>query len=446
MVPMKKTPLKDIFKFLPKSKLKAGDGLLKGVYPFYTSSPRQKLFYNEKTYSGESVIFGTGGSPSIHYNGSAFATSTDCLVAQAKSEYPIKLAFYYLASHLHLIEKGFKGAGLKHLSEKYLEKIEIPILPLEQQSRAIAILDKVQGLIEKRKGTIELCDSIIRATFLEMFGDPVSINKKIPKALLSKIGEWQSGGTPPRSKKQYFEGDIPWFSSGELNDVFISESKERITEDALTHTSAKPVKKNSLLIGMYDTAALKSSITTIDCSCNQAIAFAEIDETICNNLFAYFAIQLSKDYYLNKRRGARQKNLNLTIVKNIKIPLPEISLQKDFEKKASFQLKIKEKLLISQAKMEYLFQSIIQEAFSGIELVKEEQIFEDLLEVFELKDFIEKKERLRYLISLVNQQKITKSENYTKAKELIFKILATSETGVKQHYNKRKAKIELILG
>src|SRR5690606_24960569 len=118
---------------------------------------------------------------------------------------------------------------------------------------------------------------------------------------------------PSRTIDSYFKGDIPWFSSGELNNMFIYESKEKISKLAIEKTSAKHIESGSLLIGMYDTAALKSSITKINASCNQAIASAKLNEKKCTPVYVYFAIQIGREFHLSKRRGVRQRNLNLAM-------------------------------------------------------------------------------------------------------------------------------------
>lgn len=110
------------------------------------------------------------------------------------------------------------------------------------------------------------------------------------------FGQWHSGGTPSRSISFYYGGSIPWYSSGELNNLFISVSKEHITNQALQESAAKLIEPGSLLLGMYDTAALKSSIAQISCSCNQAIAFSKFDDKILNVFYAYYTIQFGKEF------------------------------------------------------------------------------------------------------------------------------------------------------
>ncbi|MGI6527549.1 MAG: restriction endonuclease subunit S [Caldicoprobacterales bacterium] len=112
--------IKEAFIFLKKSKIKAGEGLDNGKYPFYTSSPQLSKYLNKYEIKEESLIFGTGGVASIHHSFGKFSTSTDCYVLQTNGKYEIDLRFVYLflRGNINILENGFKGAGLKHISKK----------------------------------------------------------------------------------------------------------------------------------------------------------------------------------------------------------------------------------------------------------------------------------------------------------------------------------------
>lgn len=123
-----KQALRDFLCPQPKSKIKAGDGQLKGAYNFYTSSQIQSKFYHSATYTQPALIFGTGGMASVHYCNEPFSTSTDCLVMYGRLGAPLELIYYYLRSNMHLLQDGFKGAGLQHISKDYILNININIL------------------------------------------------------------------------------------------------------------------------------------------------------------------------------------------------------------------------------------------------------------------------------------------------------------------------------
>lgn len=355
-----------LFQFEPKSNIKAGAGLDKGKYPFYTSSTILTKKIDVAQYKGNSIVIGTGGQPSVHYASIPFSTSTHCVVVTPKTkEINPRYVYYFLKNNMHILQKGFRGAGLKNISKSYLDQIEIPVISLEEQNRIVWVLDKTEKLICQRKQSIEALEALIKSVFLEMFGDPVLNPQEYPIISLSQLGKWQSGGTPLRSKEYYYDGNIPWYSSGELNDVHIFQSKENINSRAIRETSAKLVKAGSLLLGMYDTAALKSSITRVDASCNQAIAFSLLSENKCNSLYVYMAIQLGKRMHLSRRRGVRQRNLNLNMIKGIKIPLPPVKDQKRYALIFEKTLDEIDKLKDSLNRLETLFLSLLQKAFRG---------------------------------------------------------------------------------
>jgi len=333
---------------------------------------------------------------------------------------------YWLDFNVERFQFKGKGGTYKNLSKTYVSGLTITLPSINQQLTIVQRFEKFQDLIRKRGRSIELLEEYLNSIFFEMFGDPILNPKEYKKEQLEYFGDWKSGGTPPKKKKEYYEkGTIPWFSSGELNDIYVSESKINITKEAIQKTSAKDVKFGSLLIGMYDTAALKTSITKIDSSCNQAIAFSKIDEDLGNTIFILFCIKISKQYFLNKRKGARQKNLNLSLIKSLKIINPSIILQNKFENIFARINNQKELVIKSKQLLDELLQSQIYQTFSlEKEDLKDEiqTILDDKLLVQEFFETIEKSdfqsieqynielEKLRKILIKTNQENATDTD------------------------------------
>jgi len=336
-----------------------------------------------------------------------------------------ELFYYWIQRSKNLLENKANKAIISILSNKLLRKIKISFPEsINEQIKIVSRLNKIQELIDKRIETIRLLEELVQSDFLERFGDPVIDNFQIGKKDLSFFGDWKSGGTPLRSKSEYFNGEIPWYTSGELNNIFISESNENITEDAIKTTSAQLIKKGSLLIGMYDTAALKTSITLVESSCNQAIAFSNLNEELCEPIFVYYNIILSKNFYLNQRKGARQKNLNLRKIKNIEILYPEKKDQKLFVDKFEKIQLLKQRQQQSLQFLETMFQISLQNAFSENVQFSEEEIFEDLLKNLSSFD-LKQGRRLQYLINWLDKekQKFTNFDNYKLGLEKVLELL-----------------------
>jgi type I restriction enzyme S subunit len=238
----------------------------------------------------------------------------------------------YLFHYLQTVDLPSAGYS-RHF--KFLKRQDIPVPPLEEQQRIVQVLDTAGALRAKRRGAIAKLDGLEESIFREAFGDPILNELGLPIVRLGDLGTWRSGGTPPRSRANYFDGDIPWFSSGELGPASLSESREQLTEQALTETSAKRVPRGAMMIGMYDTAALKASITVVNASCNQAVAFSKLEESVASATYVHRALCIGREYFRRQQRGVRQKNLNLDLVRDLRIPLPTIETQLDFVEQAA---------------------------------------------------------------------------------------------------------------
>lgn len=249
-----------------------------------------------------------------------------------------------------------KGAAQKNLEMKAFAKLQIPLPPLSTQQSIVSELDSLSKIIADCKETLKDYDALEQSIFYDMFGDPVKNEKGWEVKKVEDIGSCCSGGTPSRSHPEYFEGDIIWYSAGELNDLYLGESIEKITESALNNSSAKLCKAGSLFVGMYDTAAFKMGIATVDSCSNQACANVTLNDNN-NVIWLYFTLLFMKEEALKNRHGARQKNLNLGYIKNFNIPVPPLPLQQQFASKieAIEQMKVETKKALQEA--ETLFQA-----------------------------------------------------------------------------------------
>lgn len=262
----------------------------------------------------------------------------------------------YLKNNGDIDSKYSKGVTIKHLVKSSLKSIPIPLPPLSTQQSIVSELDSLSKIIADCKETLKDYDALEQSIFYDMFGDPVKNEKGWEVKKLGDIGSCCSGGTPSRSHPEYFEGDIIWYSAGELNDLYLGESIEKITESALNNSSAKLCKAGSLFVGMYDTAAFKMGIATVDSCSNQACANVTLNDNN-NVIWLYFTLLFMKEEALKNRHGARQKNLNLGYIKNFNIPVPPLPLQQQFASKIEAIEQMKEETKKALQEAETLFQA-----------------------------------------------------------------------------------------
>lgn len=271
--------------------------------------------------------------------------STGFCVLRASEKIEPRYLFYFVQSptFINSMTAQATGASYPAVSNSIVKSSHIPLPDLPTQRRIADTLDKVSEGIELCRRMLGELDLMVKAKFVEMFGEPIANTHSLPLISLSEIGNWSSGGTPSRSTPAYFEGNIDWYSAGELNTLYLEGSIEKITQDALENSAAKLFSAGSMLVGMYDTAALKMGILKRSSASNQACACIEPNDNI-DIVWLYHVLQIMKPHFLEQRRGIRQKNLNLGMIKSFQVPYAPKSEQKLF---ASFVTKIdKSKLTI----------------------------------------------------------------------------------------------------
>jgi type I restriction enzyme S subunit len=280
-----------------------------------------------------------------------------------QSDIDVNFAYYCLQSIKSKINQIGRGVAQININLSILRDVTISLPPLEIQKQIAQTLDTAAELLAMRKQQLAELDSLIKSVFYDMFGDPVRNEKKWTLKKLGDIGELNSGGTPARKKPGYFLGNINWYSAGELNQRYLVESKEKLTEEAINDSSAKIFKKGSMLIGMYDTAAFKLGILTTDSSSNQACANIDVNKEIVNIEWLYDCAQIMRPNFLANRRGVRQQNLNLGMIRNFEVPIPPLKFQTQF---ASIVTKIEEQKSLVQKTIDetqHLFDSLMSEYF-----------------------------------------------------------------------------------
>lgn len=324
--------------------------------------------------SGDIIIEKSGGSDKqpvgrvVYYDGPdntyLFNNFTGVLRVKDPSKWYPKYIFYALfTNYWRGGTRRFenKTTGLHNLkTDDYVARFGIAEIPLDQQICICNTLDKIHLLIGSRKKQLTKMDDLIKARFVEMFGDP-----KYNKSNLVKVGEigvLTSGGTPTRAKLEYFEGSIRWYSAGELNSLYLPDSLEHISETALQQSSAKLFNKGTLMIGMYDTAALKMGILTEDSSSNQACANLNPKQGY-NVVWLYYLFDIMKPIFLQERQGVRQKNLSLSKIKNFEVPFAPFTLQNEFADFVAQIDKLKSAIQAALDKTQLLFDSLMQEYF-----------------------------------------------------------------------------------
>lgn len=135
-----------------------------------------------------------------------------------------------------------------------------------------------------------------------------------------------SGGTPLKSHGEYYDGDIPWLRTQEVDWNYITDTAIKISAEGLHNSSAKWIPANCVIIAMYGATAAKAAINRIPLTTNQACCNLEIDNS--KALYRYVYHWIKKSYLALKSFGqGSQNNINAEIIKQFNIPVPSLEEQ-----------------------------------------------------------------------------------------------------------------------
>ncbi len=318
----------DFCTYAPKSEVKAGEASLDGQYMFFTSSEDESKRYNDYQFDGEGIIMGTGGNATLHYYSGKYAVSTDCIVLVPDKRVRCKYLYYFFLANMHVLEAGFKGAGLKHTNKKYIGNIELTSLPaLQVQDSVIEILDKVSAVIKARKLELSVLDDLIKSRFVEMFGD-IAMHKP-----LSELCSIITDGThqPPK----FVSEGIPFIFVSNITKNILTYETDRFVNQTTYNELIKrtPIELGDILlstVGSYGHPAIVRSNKPF--LFQRHIAYLKPRRDVLHSDFLYAAILSSSvQKQIEKRiRGVAQKTLNLSEIKKITIPIASMERQMAF--------------------------------------------------------------------------------------------------------------------
>ena len=279
---------------------------------------------------------------------------------------------YALRSKRTYIEKAAKGVAQKGIYLGEVGEIDLPVPPITQQETIVEVLDKVNAVIQTRQRQLRALDTLIKARFFEMFGDPVANTMGWSTALLqevtSKIG---SGATPRGGKESYQSEGISLIRSMNVHDGhFEYKDLAHITDEQAAQLDNVTVELEDVFINITGASVARSCIVPDDvlpARVNQHVAIIRCKQEYLHPVFAnnLFLNDRYKGVLLNigESGGATRQAITKQQLETLTVIIPPIELQKQF---AAFVSQVdKSKLSIQQSleKLETLKQSLMQQYF-----------------------------------------------------------------------------------
>lgn len=340
-------------------------------YPVYGANGKIGYF-NKYTHEFPTVLITCRGAtcgtinisePKSYVNGNAMALDN------LSENYSLKYLYYILKARG--LNDVISGSAQPQITRENLSTVKIPNPDFDSQQKIAALLDKADELRQYNKNLIEKYDELTRSLFFDMFGDPVKNEKKWEIKKLGNLSDMSSGSTPSRTNETNFIGNIPWVKTTEVNGKIILDTLEKISESALKNSSCKLYPKGSIVIAMYGQGKTRGQIGIlgIEAATNQACCVLKPTDKI-NFTFLYYTLSNLYNDMRELGRGGNQPNLNLGLLKNYEVILPERKLQNQFAERVQIIENQKEQAQQALQKSEDLFNSLLQKAFKG-ELIPE---------------------------------------------------------------------------
>jgi type I restriction enzyme S subunit len=367
-----------------KNKVKQKQYLEKGSYPVIDQGQEFISGYFEDenflvTDKPPYIVFGDH-TKSIKFINFRFVAGADGVKILKPYHFILPKLFYYFLRAIKLPDRGYS----RHY--QFLKNIDFPIPPLAEQQRIVAKIETLFSSLDKGIETLKTTQqqlkiyrqAVLKAAFEGRFTNDTINDGELPKnwiiLAINDIADVRTGATPLKGNKEYYyEGKIPWVTSGALNDEFVNSPNDYVTEKALRETNLTVFSKGTLLVAMYGEGKTrgKCSELAIEACTNQAVA-AIILKNEKKELKKYVKFFLLKNYYDFRKlaAGGVQPNLNLSIVKNASFPIPQdikkvTIIVQEIESRLSVCDKIEETIVQSLKQTEALRQSILKKAFEG---------------------------------------------------------------------------------
>ena len=241
---------------------------------------------------------------------------------------------------------------------------KIPVYSEKDQIVIEENLNKINYVIELRRKQIDLLDELVKARFVEMFGD-VQDAKKHRSIQLKDICNTVTGGTPSTKHVEYYNGTIPWISTVSLGPNYIdgTTAKAFITQEAVDNSSTKIIPSGSILFGTR-VGVGKSSINQVEMCTNQDIvAIIDLDESKYNKLYIKYVLDTYQSYFDSIKKGATILGISSDDLKNIYVPDASLYEQDRFEKFVKQIDKSRSRIQKSLEASQELFDSLMQDYF-----------------------------------------------------------------------------------
>lgn len=349
-------------------KLDANASSEDGQYPFFTCS-REPLKISTYSYDCECVLVAGNGDLNVKYYKGKFDAyqRTYIIEDNGSGKLHIPYLYYFMEDYVDELRKQAIGGVIKYIKLGNIADAMIELPSIDNQKFIVDILGKVKEILDKRNAQISALDALIKARFVELFGDAIHNDKGWENDTVEKLcKEIYGGGTPSKSHPEYYEdGDIPWVSSKDMKTDVLTDSQIKINQLGVDNSTARMVPINSVIMVIRSGIlkhTLPVAINAVPITVNQDLKVFIPNERVLTRFLAIQFKMHEKDI-LSGVRAVTADNIEFNSLKQRELIVPPIELQQEY---VTFLEQIdKSKVVVQKAldETKLLFDSLMQKYF-----------------------------------------------------------------------------------
>lgn len=433
---MESAKINDLFVIQTNSKLKANEGKKVGQYPFYTSGEEIK-YLDTFQCNTQGLIIGKGGNPNWRFAKGMFSMSTDCCLLTAKQEsVDIEYVYYYLCAFPTIMQRLYKGVGIKHISLADIKNIEIEYPPIEVQRTIVSVLSFLDAVIKKRQiNVVKNIPELLKSYYSQLVD-----NNVWDKVRISDIAtEIKSGpfGTQLHVSQFRDKGEIYVYG---IDDLTKKVPKTRYLSIAeLDKYERYLVHGDDVLISIMGTVGRTKVVPKdIGLAINtKHLVDITLNQDLCKPYFLAYTLENDRKVRRqieSSKHGAVMSAINMSDVKNLKITLPSIKVQMYFEE-VYHQVKDIQKCMEEEIQLlKELRKSLLAKYF------RENNLLNASFSVTK-KQKITSDSDIDSLLTIINEGGYSNLSNYDEMRSLLYYYIGKEV--VEQYYDKKTKKVKL---
>jgi type I restriction enzyme S subunit len=276
-------------------------------------------------------------------------------------------AFLQTPDYWQQLNSHKRAVAQPNVNAKQLASLVIPVPPLAEQERIVALLDEADALRKLRAQADRRTAALLPALFHEMFGDPVSNSGRFPTARLGQIASVERGRFSPRPRNDpsYYGGDYPFIQTGDIAESGGYLTRWRQTLNERGRSVSKEFPPGTIVIAIVGATIGQTAILGRPMHATDSVVGIQPqpDRALAEYIIA--VLRHWRPVFIAQAPETARANLNAATLKAVELPLPPLPLQQQFAQRVAEIRELEAAQAASRLRLESLFQSMLHRAFNG---------------------------------------------------------------------------------